>query len=195
MPENAPLVVLTFLGTCFLLALAVVVFFYGWLARKRRRAWQALGAAVIIGSLYITLLLGAALASKERTLGPGEWKYFCEIDCHVAYSIESVRTAKTLGPAEHPISAGGLFHIVRIKTWFDERTIASWRPRDLALTPNPRLVVVVDGYGNYYGASRAGQAALEQVEGTTTPLTRSLRPGESYTTDLVFDLQIGRAHV
>ena len=172
MPENAPLVVLTFLGTCFLLALAVVVFFYGWIARQPRRAWQALGAAVIIGGLYITLLLGAALASKEKTLGPGEWKYFCEIDCHVAYSIESVRTAKTLGPAEHPISAGGLFHIVRIKTRFDERTTASWRPRDLALTPDPRLVVVVDGYGNYYAASRTGQAALEQVGGATTPLDR-----------------------
>jgi len=191
-PENAPLVALSFLGTCFLLSLAAVVFFYGWIARQPRRVGQALGAAAIIGGLYITLLLGAALASKERTLGPREWKYFCEVDCHLAYSIESVRTAKTLGPAEQPISAVGLFHIVRIKTWFDERTIASWRPRDLPLTPDPRLVFVVDGYGNYYGASRTGQGALEQVEGPTTPLTRPLRPGESYTTDLVYDLPAER---
>ncbi len=188
MPDNAPLVVLSFLGTCFLLGLAAVVFFYGWIARRPRRAGQALGAAVIIGGLYITLLVGAALASKERTLGPGEWKYFCEVDCHIAYSIESVRTAKTLGPAEHPVSAAGLFHIVRIKTWFDERSIARWRPRDLALAPGPRLVAVVDGYGNYHAASRAGQAALEQIEGPTAPLTRPLRPGESYITDIVFDL-------
>ena len=192
MPEHAPLVVLSFLGTCLLLGLASVVFAYGWMARQPRRAGQALGAAVIIAGLYITLLVGAALASRERTLGPGEGKYFCEVDCHIVYSIESVRTAKTLGPVEHPLSTGGLFHIVRIKTWFDERTTASWRPRDLALTPDPRLVVVVDGYGNYYAASRTGQGALEQVEGATTPLTRSLRPGESYTTDLVFDLPADR---
>ena len=188
MPENAPLVVLAFLGTGLLLAVAAVFFFYAWIARKPRRAGQALGAAVLIGGFYVTLLVGAALASKERTLGPGEWKYFCEVDCHIAYSIESVRTAKTLGPAERPVTAGGLFHIVRITTWFDERTIARWRPRDLALTPGPRLVVVVDGYGNYYAPSRAGETALAQIEGTSAPLTRALRPGESYTTDIVFDL-------
>ncbi len=192
MPENAPLVVLSFLGTCFMLGAAGVLLAYAWITRKPRLAGQTLAAAVVVGSAYITLLVGAALASHERTLSPGEWKYFCELDCHVAYAVESVRTAKTLGPAEHPVSAGGLFYIVRVKTWFDERTTAPWRPRDLALTLGPRLVAVVDGYGNYYPTSSAGQAALERAEGATAPLARRLRPGESYFTDFVFDLPAGR---
>ena len=34
----------------------------------------------------------------------------------------------------------------------------------------------------------AGQHALEATSGPSIPLTRSLQPGESYTTRLVFDL-------
>src|SRR3989442_9148534 len=32
------------------------------------------------------------------------------------------------------------------------------------------------------------QAALARIGGTSTPLTQPLRPGESYTTDFVFDV-------
>ena len=52
----------------------------------------------MLGNLYVPLLAGAAFFSRERTLRPGEWKYFCEVDCHIAYSVESVRTVKTLEP-------------------------------------------------------------------------------------------------
>ena len=41
---------------------------------------------------------GVSLASSEQTLPPDGWKYFCEIDCHLAYSLVSVQTAATLGP-------------------------------------------------------------------------------------------------
>ncbi len=182
MPENAPLVVLSFLGTCFLLGVAGALFLYAWITRKPRFALPALGAALALGGLYVALLLGAAFASRERTLGPGEWKYFCEVDCHVAYAVESVRTAKTLRSPEHPESAGGLFYVVRVKAWFDERTTARRRPRDLALAPGPRLVAVVDGYGNYYAPRQA----------IGPPLTQPLLPGQSYTVEFVFDLPADR---
>ena len=45
---------------------------------------------------YVVLLLGASLASLELVLDLGEPKYFCEIDCHIAYSVEYVTTTKAL---------------------------------------------------------------------------------------------------
>ena len=181
-PNHAPAVVLGFLGTCLLLAAAGLMMLYGWLAKRSRRAWQALGAVVVVGGFYVTLLVGAALTSDERTLAPGEWKYFCEIDCHLAYTVTEVRTAKTLGPPEKQISTEGVFYVVTVKTWFDERTISSRRPRDLRLQPDPRLVAVVDGYGNSY--------APMEVRGA--PLSQPLLPGQSYTTEFVFDLPADR---
>ncbi|MCI0403792.1 MAG: hypothetical protein L0212_09740 [Acidobacteria bacterium] len=75
-----------------------------------------------------------------------------------------------------------MFYVVTVKTWFDERTTASWRPRDLALSPDPRLVVVVDGYGNSH----------KPLQTSGAPLTQPLLPGQSYTTEFVFDLPADR---
>ena|SRR5882762_9750592 len=46
----------------------------------------------------------------------------------------------------------------------------------------------VDGDGRSFGPSPEGQAALARLIGFSTPLTTPLRPGESYTTDFVFDV-------
>ncbi|MGH9788163.1 MAG: hypothetical protein ACRD4U_05615 [Candidatus Acidiferrales bacterium] len=181
-PNHAPAVVLGFLATCLVLGVAGLVLLFAWVTKRPRRAWQALGASIVVGSLYVTLLVGAAVTSDERTLAPGEWKYFCEIDCHLAYTVTEVRAAKTLGPPEHPVSTEGIFYKVTIKTWFDERTISRRRPRDLALRPDPRLVAVVDGYGNSYAP----------IEVRGTPLTQPLLPGEFYATEFVFDLPADR---
>ena len=181
-PNHAPAVVLGFLGTCLVLGLAGLALLYAWATQRPRRAWQALGAAVVVGGLYVTLLVGAGVTSDERTLAPGEWKYFCEVDCHLAYTVTAVSTTKTLGPPENQTTANGLFYVVTIKTWFDERTISSRRPRDLTLRPDPRLVAVVDGYGNSYRPLETGG----------TSLTRPLLPGESYSTEFVFDLPADR---
>jgi len=81
-------------------------------------------------------------------------------------------------------------HVVAVKTWFDPRTIASFRGNG-PLTPNPRAVFLVDESGRRYGVSPAGQKALEESRGPSTPLTRILRPGESYTTTFAFDIPDG----
>jgi hypothetical protein len=177
-PNHAPAVVLGFLATCLVLGLAGLVLLFAWLTNRHRRVWQALGASVVVGSLYATLLVGAAVTSDERTLEPSEWKYFCEVDCHLAYTVTDVRAAKTLGP----LSAEGILYVVTVKTWFDGRTISSRRPRDLALPPDPRLVAVVDAYGNSYSP--------RQTSGT--PMNQPLVPGQSYTTEFVFDLPANR---
>jgi hypothetical protein len=84
------------------------------------------------------------------------------------------------------ISAHGEFVIVRVKTWFDERTISAHRGNG-PLTPNGRKVILVDDAGRSFAPSPEGQKAFA-LTANSTPLTQALRPGESYKTDFVFDV-------
>ena len=47
---------------------------------------------------------------------------------------------------------------------------------------------MVDPEGRQYWPSESGSKALAQTEDPGTPFTWALRPGETYTTKLVFDL-------
>jgi hypothetical protein len=83
-------------------------------------------------------------------------------------------------------TAGSRFVIARVRTWFDPRTIASFRGNG-PLSPNPRVAFLVDGAGRRYGISAAGTLAYEEARGLTVPFSRALTPGDSYETALVFD--------
>lgn len=186
MPQFAPVVVLLFLGTLLLMGISFLVLFYGAARRSAFFAKLGAGAAIAIAAGYLLLLCGVSFASSEEILPPGGWKYFCEIDCHLAYSLEGAETVAALGPELQQISAQGKFVIVRAKTWFDERTISAHRGNG-PLTPNRRKVILVDDTGRSFAPSPEGEAAFSRVGGNSTPLTQPLRPGESYSTDFVFD--------
>jgi hypothetical protein len=190
MPKYAPLVIVMFLGACSGLLFMGLAFLYGLIARKRwvMRVSVALAASGIL--IYAILLLGFSLASSDKVLSFGDRKHFCEVDCHIAYSVTSVTSASRLGVGEKRISAAGKFYIVRVQTWFDPSTISSFRGNS-PLAPSPRKVVVFDEAGREFTPSQPGQRTYELTPGaTTTPLTTPLRPGESYTTDFVFDLPV-----
>lgn len=187
MQHFAVIRVLFFLGTSGALGLAGVAALYGLAAKKPQVLKWSVIAAAGIAATYTGLLFGNSLVSPEYVLARGEHKYFCEVDCHIAYSVEGASTAKTLGPELQQRAAAGRFMIVRVKTWFDERTISPHRG-NAPLTPNPRRVVLAVDGGREFGPSPEGQTALEQMLGQTTPLTTPLRPGEFYFTDLVFDV-------
>ncbi|HET7151293.1 MAG TPA: DUF4352 domain-containing protein [Candidatus Acidoferrum sp.] len=186
-PQFAPIVVLLFLGAILLLGMSLLVLFYGAARQSALFAKVGGGAVIAIAGAYFLLLGGVSFASSEETLPPGGWKYFCEIDCHLAYSIVGVQTAAALGPELQQTTARGKFVIVRVKTWFDERTISAHRG-NVPLTPNARRVLLVDDRGRSYDPSAEGQFALARGGNNSKPLTQALRPGESYTTDLVFDV-------
>jgi hypothetical protein len=138
---------------------------------------RRLGALVGAGAfIYFALLSGFSLASREATLAPGDEKYFCEIDCHLAYSVR----------ASHEDVQNGQRQLhVTLRTRFDETTISARRPKDAPLTPNPRQVLLTDGQGRSFApANTAG-----------IPLTRALIPGESYETELVFHLPADAAQL
>ncbi len=191
MPHYAPLVMLAFLSTGFLLFVAAVVVLHAFALRSHERARKVLAAAVFIAGAYLGVLLAASLGSRETVLGPGENKYFCEMDCHEAYSVVGVENAKTLGTPPNQRTAQGTYYVVTLKVWFDENTISARRAREIPLHPNPRTVVVMSENGERYGISWAGQQALEQNQGKRFSLCETLWVGQSYTTQVVFDLPSG----
>jgi hypothetical protein len=144
----------------------------------------ALGA---IAGLYLAVMLLFSFRSGENVLARGEEKYFCEIDCHLAYSVADVRETKTLGDAANQVTAAGTFRVVTVKTRFDETTIGASRGQG-ELYPNSRELVVIDERDRQYFTTPSGQKALEGSKAAGTPMTTPLRPGESYSTSFVFDL-------
>jgi hypothetical protein len=140
-----------------------------------------------IATGYLLLLTSVSFASNEKVLPAGGWKYFCEIDCHLAYSLVGAQTAAALGPEMQQIAARGKFVAVRVKTWFDERTISPHRGNG-PLTPNRRKVVLVDDTDRSFAPSAESPAVLARLGNSSTPITEPLRPGESYFTDFVFDV-------
>ncbi|MFL6209638.1 MAG: hypothetical protein ACJ74W_12350 [Pyrinomonadaceae bacterium] len=184
---EAAIGVLGLLGTGLLLFVATLVVLFLLVKGRRAAAGNVVLVAFGLVVAYAGLLIVFSLASTERVLARGAEKHFCEIDCHLAYSIKDVRQTKTLGPPAQTVTANGVFYVVTVKTRFDEQTISPTRGNGL-LTPNGRVVVVLDADGREYPIAPAGQRALELTEGAGLPFTTPVRPGESYTTELVFDL-------
>jgi hypothetical protein len=173
----APVGVLALLGTGFLLFVAALIVIQSLVVRRTGRAKIVILGMIVIAAAYLAAILIFSFASHEKVLARGEEKHFCEIDCHLAYSVADTRRAKTLGSSPNQTTAHGTYAIITIKTRFDEGTIGPGRGDGL-LYPNSRTLTLIDDQGNRYGpSSQSG-----------TPLTNPLRPGESYTTDLVFDL-------
>jgi hypothetical protein len=187
MPHLAPIVVLLFLGTALLIAFSFIVLFYGAVRRSNFFTRLGAGAVFTVAMGYLLLLCGVSFASSEEILPVGGWKYFCEIDCHIAYSVTNAQTAVALGPELQQVRAQGKFVLVRVKTWFDQNTISAHRGNG-PLTPNRRKVTLVDDTGRTFAESAEGESAFARMVGASTPLTQALRPGESYTTDFVFDV-------
>jgi hypothetical protein len=187
MPHFAPVVVLFFLGTIFMIGICFLVLLYAAVRRSAFFAKLGGGAILAITTVYFLLLTGVSFASSEEVLSAGGWKYFCEIDCHIAYSLIGAKTAAALGPETQQTAAHGEFVVVRVKSWFDKRTISANRGNG-PLTPNGRKIFLVDEAGIRFAPSPEGQTAFARLADNSTPLTQTLRPGESYVTDFVFDM-------
>jgi hypothetical protein len=171
-PPLAPIAVLALLGAGFALVVSGVGAAVALAAGRRSLARLLAGAALAVASGYATALAAASLLSPPRTLAAGEKKYFCELDCHLAYSV--ARAAREDGR-----------QVVTIRTWFDPRTIASFRG-DAPLFPNPREVYLELG-GRRVPPATESTRQWRESHGERTTLADPLRPGESYETTFVFD--------
>jgi len=184
---SAPVGVLCFLGASFVMVVLGGVALHALVVRRFGRARLTLAMLAGVVAVYFGVILVFSFASGEKVLARGEEKHFCEIDCHLAYSVADVHRAKTLGDGANAATARGEFYVVNVRTRFDETTISPTRG-DGQLYPNPRSLTVFDGRGRAYTVSEEGQRALAASGSAGRPLDTPLRPGESYTTELVFDL-------
>ena len=165
----APIAVLGFLGACGGTFLAGTAAAIAWFIRKPKFV-RTIGLLVAAGAvIYFSLLFGFSLVSQDSVLSRSQEKYFCEIDCHLAYSVADVKTESTAATTRY---------FVTLRTRFDETTISSRRPKDATLIPNPRDVRLIDQSGREYSPAAAHG----------TPLDTPLKPADSYTTELEFDL-------
>ncbi len=163
----APLAVLGFLAAGGGLTLTILGVAVAYFVRKAKFAALLMKLTGAAAAIYLGLLLGFSLGSHETTLAPGQEKYFCEIDCHLAYTVLNTQVVP---------EADAMRYIVSLRTRFDETTISSRRPKDYPLQPAPRTVLLTDSRGSSY--------APESISGT--PLAASLIPGQSYITQLYF---------
>jgi len=162
----APLAVVGFLSAIGILFLAVAAALIFWFARKPKFARLSARTGALVAAVYVALLFGFSASSRETALARGQEKYFCEIDCHFAYSVVEVN-AQPDGR-----------YLVTLRTRFDETTTSPSRPKDATLAPSPREVRLIDSAGHEY--------APTTMQGT--PLTTPIKPADSYTTKLEFNL-------
>ena len=173
----APIGALALMGTAFILVVAAAVLVQSLIARKPGRA-KIVGLAILtLAGAYLGVMLIFSFVSHEKILARGQEKHFCELDCHLAYSVVSARQANDPGVNSNQTDLAGRLTVITIKTRFDETTISPQRGDGL-LYPNSRALTLVDERGNRYGPASA----------LGTPFTTPLRPGDSYTTDVAFDL-------
>jgi hypothetical protein len=168
----APLSAIAFLGMVAFLMLSVALGI-GFAFGQKRQALRATASFALIALVgYGAMLLLFSAASQRVVLASGQEKYFCELDCHLAYSVVSA------GYEADPQVPGDRRYVVELQTRFDPSTIGPHRGNG-SLTPSPRDVVIIDGSGHEY------RPAEVQGKSLVTPL----RPGESYRTKLVFEVQ------
>lgn len=186
-PHWAPLVALALMGTGFLLVVCLFVVLLGMLRKSRSLMTSGLAAAMALLLAYGAVLIALSLLSRNVELPQGAWKYFCEIDCHIAYAVEDVQVVSSVGPKTQPVTADRKFVIVQIKTWFDPSTISPNRGNG-PLIPNERKLNLVDGSGRMFEPSPRSETVLADQGLRTTPLNTALRPGESYLSYTVFEI-------
>jgi hypothetical protein len=179
---EAHLAALLFLGCTalifFLLIAAAILFF----VRRRWAPYPLLAIGVVVMG-YGLLLAAFSYTSYDRTAARGDEKYFCEMDCHIAYSVLNVEHTKFIRDA----TAHGEFVIITLRSHFDERTIAPWRG-DAPLRPDPVLLQLIDANGRSYSVSTNGQEAWDTTHQQPHSLRDLLRPGESFKTTWIFDV-------
>ena len=187
---DALIAALALMTVCGLIFIAGVVLVFSIVQRRPALAGAAVIAIVAIVAIYLGLLLAFSFRSSDKVLARGEEKYFCEMDCHLAYSIAQVRETKVLDDAFNLVNASSTFWLITIQTRFDEKTVSPKRG-NAPLNPNPRIVYVLDEHGTRYLPSPEGQLILMKSQDPGKPMSTPIRPGEAYTTTVVFDLPVG----
>jgi hypothetical protein len=181
----APLGAMAFLGTAFLTFILSATLLLLLIKRKRFAARLVAATFLLVVGFYLGSMLMFSLASNQNVVPKGQEKYFCEIDCHLAYLVGN--HIKVNISSEVP---GNEYHFVVLRTRFDETTISAHRGNG-PLAPNSRVVSIIDEQGReYFPLPEDATTSLPfpRLADGSTPITTPLRPAQSYLTSFVFDL-------
>jgi hypothetical protein len=188
-PLFAPIVVLAFLASAAFLCVSILALVIGFWRKSRVIQLGSVLAVCLLVTVYAGILLSLSFFSREVVLPIEGRKYFCEIDCHIAYSVQSVVEAASLGGELQQLTSKGNFIVVGIESWFDPQTISPHRG-DGPLTPNGRHIALVGDDGRLIAPSAQQESVLEALQLHSVPLRTELRPGESYVSYFVFELPV-----
>lgn len=175
---STQLAVLVFLGGLCLLGLLLLGTVWSqWKGRPvlKRRLLLTIGAG---GACYAIALVGAGLVSRPVTLAAGQEKYFCEIDCHLAYRVTALHSLSRAAS-----TPSGRLWAVQLNARFDPATMGAGRSPVAPVWPAPRRANLIDGAGHRYPLLLEGS--------DTAGLVQPLRPGESVAATLLFELPAG----
>ena len=173
--------VMAFAGTMLLLFSLACVGGYYALRERMRTARRVLWAAAGVAGVYALALAGFSATASAREVAAGGEKYFCELDCHLAYSVAGVERL-----ASSPGDADGGVEIVSLRVRFDPRTAALGRG-DQPLHPRPRRARLIASDGRAYEPSAAALRGAKAGAALHDPL----RPGQSAVVPLAFELPRG----
>ena len=95
---------------------ALIIAFVASRKRKPEVARSFLAGAAIAALLYGGGVIAASATSTERTLAPGETKWFCGfyLDCHLGLSLDQTEVAAELPGANGAVKAGGNFYVLTL---------------------------------------------------------------------------------
>jgi hypothetical protein len=154
------------LGTAASVLLAVVATVVLVLLNRVRIARLTAVSGASVFGLYAALLLTMSVSSRTTTLPPGQLKFFCEIDCHVAFDLSS-----------EPVRAGDTVRLT-LRERFRRETISD-RRGDAPLSPGTRIIALVSESGEMF-------APIEMRPLDSAPLFSPMRPGEIHRAELRF---------
>lgn len=114
-PSVAPISVLAFLGTGFVLVICVLIALHAALRRSKILLAIAGTGGIVVAAAYLEILLGFSLFSREVDLPIGAKKYFCEIDCLFRGSgldAQKCWRGSRAGYKQRTICGGGIADVV-----------------------------------------------------------------------------------
>ena len=177
----APLAALLFLCTAGLAALGSLYAAWRAIRNDGAGAGRVLAWVCLLLAAYTIVLGIGGLMGRERVVPAGAEKYFCELDCHVAYVVTGLERVAADG-------GDGRLWLLTLRTRFDEKTTSPRRPPEAPIWPVPLRAALVAADGHRFPPlAEDDPDSVRHAEGTVS-LEQPLRPGEFYETKLVFRL-------
>jgi hypothetical protein len=177
---NAILLLLTGMA----IASALVIAFLASRRHKRAVARSFLGGAAILAVAYASGVIAASAVSTEKTLAPGETKWFCGfyIDCHLGLSVDRSEVLNELAGPNGPVRAEGRFHVLTLGL---HNSAVNPGLDMLLYRPNARIV---DALGRTYSRSAEREAAIASSGRPGVLGEETKVPHEPLKATIVFDL-------